>query len=557
MSLIKNNISLLPLLGDVISRTIKEQVEIPSETLEKMEVNVGPDFKGTMTYCSFLEYWKNRYDKRYTKNKGSGYTQPVKDAFEKHKTSKITLRIMNTVSSLENGGKETGDNGRCYGLFQFCREYWSDYGITSQTDAETADIATRQFVKHATILGERISNNLGLDVFSPENQWLLYLCWQQGLGGTLKIYNSCEDVESFKGDKVLDTTPDIIGPTTADDIMLGKAILKKGDQSDLVKFIQIMLLKDFQIDLGDSGEFGDGVDGAFLDGTHDAVENFQEKFGLAVDGVVGKCTLETIIKGKAPKCCKSGACKEDRCKDSGWCSKIKADKKKIKKKRSKDSKNKESEVDVDNVTPSKGLPGNFAEIPGGQGNFRSEQPSLKEFAKLFEDYPDIERVVRMNGNKDSGGLSMEDEKKYVESTGREYIWFNAHNPWSSKNSYTLHYTPGYTGAVKLGLDELNQGNTFIHCTHGADRTGFVVAAYIKERLGWDNERLWEYTVGFNSWDGGYEGCCTNAHRSGKLICNGTAFAYYLASFYPIPEWCKAKEERMSCKVCKNLPDEFE
>ena len=166
MSLTKNNMSLLPLLSDVISRTIKEQEEIPSDTLEKMEVNVGPDFKGTMTYCSFLEYWKNRYDKKYAKNKGSSYTQPVKDAFEKHETSKITLRIMNTVSSLENGGKETGDNGRCYGLFQFCKEYWSDYGITSQTDAETADIATRQFVKHATILGKRISNNLGLDVFS-------------------------------------------------------------------------------------------------------------------------------------------------------------------------------------------------------------------------------------------------------------------------------------------------------------------------------------------------------------------------------------------------------
>ena len=91
MSLTKNNMSLLPLLRDVISRTIKEQVEIPADTSLNMNSNVYKDFWVTydvMTYCNFLEYWKNKYDKRYAENKGSSYTQPVKDAFEKHKTSK-------------------------------------------------------------------------------------------------------------------------------------------------------------------------------------------------------------------------------------------------------------------------------------------------------------------------------------------------------------------------------------------------------------------------------------------------------------------------------------
>jgi hypothetical protein len=157
MSLTKNNMSLLPLLSDVISRTIKEQEEIPSDTLINMQSNVGPDFKGTLTYCSFLEYWKNRYDEKYNANKGSSYSQPVKDAFEKHKTSKITLRILNTVSYLESLGNVKADNGRCYGLFQYCREYFSDYGINSKSDAQNADIATRQFVKHATILGNTLS----------------------------------------------------------------------------------------------------------------------------------------------------------------------------------------------------------------------------------------------------------------------------------------------------------------------------------------------------------------------------------------------------------------
>ena len=276
MSLTKNNMSLLPLLSDVISRTIKEQVEIPADTSLNMKSNVYKDFWETydvMTYCNFLEYWKNKYDKRYAENKGSSYTQPVKDAFEKHKTSKITLRIMNTVSSLENSGDEKGDNGQgCWGLFQYCREYWPDYGITSQSDAENADIATRQFVKHATILGNTLSGNLGLDVFSAENQWLLYLSWQQGRAGTVKIYKGCDDVETFTGDELYDTTPEIIGPTTADDIMLGKAVLKRGDSSQLVTMVQRMLFYDYEIDLGE-----DGIDGVFLVDTHNAVLEFQKK----------------------------------------------------------------------------------------------------------------------------------------------------------------------------------------------------------------------------------------------------------------------------------------
>tara|TARA_R110002020_G_scaffold383747_2_gene594422 strand:+ start:7493 stop:9223 length:1731 start_codon:yes stop_codon:yes gene_type:complete len=570
MSLIKNNISLLPLLGDVISRTIKEQVEIPSDTLEKMEVNVGPDFKGTMTYCSFLEYWKNRYNNRYTKNKGSGYTQPVKDAFEKHKTSKITLRIMNTVSSLENGGKETGDNGRCYGLFQFCREYWSDYGITSQTDAETADIATRQFVKHATILGERISNNLGLDVFSPENQWLLYLCWQQGLGGTLKIYNGCEDVESFKGDKVLDTTPDIIGPTTADDIMLGKAILKKGDQSDLVKFIQIMLLKDFQIDLGNGGEFGDGVDGTFLDATHDAVEKFQEEFGLAVDGVIGKCTLETIIKGKSPKCCKSGACKEDKCKTSSWCSKIKKEKEKIIKKKKKSDKNKGDKEETDKCAlkynvgtvseiepkaPCEDL--QLERIPSSSNAWRSGQPTAEELVWIIETY-DIKHIVRMNGDSESdksarcgGCLTTKNEETIAEYFNVEWYGDTKHH---SGGSFYSSHGKGKAGegrniaggSVPKIIDLIKQGNVLVHCRNGADRTGQMIGGYLSD-IGWGTpEQIWDYSIPFNHWGG----------KNGA-VCKGTNWGYtkYMEVFLPLRDWCEGEEWRKSCPSCD--PDYIE
>jgi len=525
---------------------IKEQVEIPADTSRNMKNNVYKDFWNkydTMTYCNFLEYWKNKYNEEYSENNGGSYEQSVKDAFEKHKTSKLPLRLLNTFAWIENRGREKGDNGQgCWGLFQYCRPYWSDYGITSQEDAENADIATRQFVKHATSLGNSFSSSIGVDVFAPENQWLLYLVWQQGSGGIRRIYNNCEDTETFKGDKIF-VKPELktIGPKTVGDIEMGKDTLQRGDSGDLVKYVQLMLVNDYSIDLGESGPMNDGIDGKFLDIMEDGVKEFQERFNLVVDGVVGRCTLETIVKGRTPRCCRKNACKKDNCKDSVWCSKIKKDKEKITKNKKKDDK----EVNVNNVTPGNKLPGNFAEIPGGQGNFRCEQPTLKELAKVFEDYPDIERVVRMN-NEEGTGVEKHDEKAYVESTGREYIWFNAHDPYRGGRNYET----GYTGAVEKGLNELNKGNTLIHCTHGADRTGFVVAAYIKERLGWSNEKLWDYTTQFNGWDGGYDGCCANAKYRSKLICNATNFVYYLSSFYPIKEWCEAKEARMDCKVCK-------
>ena len=575
MSLTKNNISLLPLLSEVITGTIKEQVEIPADTLHKMNNNVHPDYwqkYDEITYCNFLEYWKNYYDEKYSENHGSSYAKPVKDAFEKHKTSKITLKLMNTFAWIENRGREKGDNGQgCWGLFQYCDDYWSDYGITSQSDAENADIATRQFVKHATIIGGKMSNMSGKDVFKAENQWLLYLGWQQGVAGTTKIYNGCEDVETFKGDKKLDTTPDVIGPTTAEDIMLGKAILKKGDQSDLVKFIQIMLLKDFKIDLGEGGEFGDGVDGTFLDDTHNAVEDFQEMFGLAVDGVIGKCTLETIIKGKTPKCCKSGACKEDRCKDSSWCSEIKTKKEKIIKKKIKSDKNKKSEEDTDKCgvkydigavseitpkAPCKDL--QLARIPNSSNAWRSGQPTAEELVWIIQTY-DIKHIVRMNGDSSSdmsarcgGCLTTKNEEKIAEYFNVE--WYGDTKHHSGGSFYSSHgkgkagegrNIPG--GSVPKVIELIQQGNVLVHCRNGADRTGQMVGGYLSS-IDWGTpEQIWNYSIPFNHWGG----------SSGSVCKPGGNWGYikYMEVFLPLRDWCEGEEWRKTCPSCD--PDYIE
>ena len=43
----------------------------------------------------------------------------------------------------------------------------------------------------------------------------------------------------------------------------------------------------------------------------------------------------------------------------------------------------------------KDLPRNFAEIPGGKGNYRSDQPTIQEFEYIFKKFPKIKNVIRM------------------------------------------------------------------------------------------------------------------------------------------------------------------
>ena len=42
----------------------------------------------------------------------------------------------------------------------------------------------------------------------------------------------------------------------------------------------------------------------------------------------------------------------------------------------------------------KDLPRNFAEIPGGKGNYRSDQPTIQEFEYIFKKFPKIKNVIR-------------------------------------------------------------------------------------------------------------------------------------------------------------------
>lgn len=181
----------------------------------------------------------------------------------------------------------------------------------------------------------------------------------------------------------------------------------------------------------------------------------------------------------------------------------------------------------------KKLPKNFAEIPGGGNNYRCNQPTLQQFKYIFKKFPKIKYVIRMNGEEGTG-VTPNQEKELVESYGKKYIFASAHKGYKSGQ--------GYTQSIRNILPYLMKGNTLIHCTHGADRTGYIVAAYLKAKgfRNWSDEDLWNYTIQYNSW------------KSSQKICKpGSNWGYvkYLEGFYPVDKWCKAKASRKYCSPC--------
>ena len=137
---------------------------------------------------------------------------------------------------------------------------------------------------------------------------------------------------------------------------------------------------------------------------------------------------------------------------------------------------------------------NFHVIPDGKNNYRSAQMSLEDLQKVIKNYG-IKTVVRMNGNgaDTHTGISIESEKDLCKLLGCNFVFLNAHEGYFKGKGYLQSITK----ANKL----LNAGNTLIHCNWGADRTGFIVGAYLKNAgIITDPEALWNYTIQFNSWN---------------------------------------------------------
>jgi protein tyrosine phosphatase (PTP) superfamily phosphohydrolase (DUF442 family) len=155
-------------------------------------------------------------------------------------------------------------------------------------------------------------------------------------------------------------------------------------------------------------------------------------------------------------------------------------------------------------------------IPDGMNsNYRSKQIKLKDLERFLTQY-NIKRIVRMNGDDDdSGGVQQSEEKAIAEKLGIKWVFINAHRaaPGLSKLEH------GYQESRSLINEQMANGNTWVHCRRGADRTGMAVASFIQSRnvnnngftleyengsipstgKPWTYEELMDYSYLFNGW----------------------------------------------------------
>lgn len=173
---------------------------------------------------------------------------------------------------------------------------------------------------------------------------------------------------------------------------------------------------------------------------------------------------------------------------------------------------------------------NLYQIPDGLNNYRSAQipVRIKGDGSLEGPFPDIikrygiKTIIRMNGDGSDGRKSKKwpitskaTEEQMCKILGCTYVYINAHGPEEPGN--------GYQVTNKKITEILKQGNVLIHCAHGADRTGGHVAGYLKKTgVITDIDRLWEYTIQYNSW--------MYYIKTGKYF--GTGYEKYGNTFYP-------------------------
>jgi len=161
-------------------------------------------------------------------------------------------------------------------------------------------------------------------------------------------------------------------------------------------------------------------------------------------------------------------------------------------------------------------------IPGRQNNYRSGQIPKNKLAAFIKKYG-IKHIIRMNGNGADSRMrssdpytSIAEEKKICEENGCEFHFVSPHKG----------YIPGkgYVSSANEIAGILKQGNTWIHCLWGADRTGGMVAAYLKKSGIMPDERvLWSYTTKYNNWK--------DYIKRGKFY--GSGFDKYAETFIPL------------------------
>lgn len=141
---------------------------------------------------------------------------------------------------------------------------------------------------------------------------------------------------------------------------------------------------------------------------------------------------------------------------------------------------------------------NFHKIPLGNNNYRSAEPTADALKGVILKYG-IKNVIRLNHDgEDSSGLSEKEEERVCEENGCKLHKLSATKSQSRVNEL------------------LDNGNTLIHCHHGADRTGGNVGGWLFSK-GWgDTKKIWDYTTQYNSWESMIKNKPTTFEKGGYL-----------------------------------------
>lgn len=180
---------------------------------------------------------------------------------------------------------------------------------------------------------------------------------------------------------------------------------------------------------------------------------------------------------------------------------------------------------------------NFHLLPDGLNNYRSAQFQAKDLPYIIKKYG-IKRIIRLNGDSPSDQkhkskykpISKNEEKKICEENNCEFINIGSHSGYIRNK--------GYVSSLDEVVPILEKGNTLLHCTHGADRTGAMIGGYLKRNKHiTDLDSLWQYTTQFNGWQSKIN---KNGLKECKKCFYGSGYDKYADTFYPLDELRKTK-----------------
>jgi len=569
MSIIKKPISLLPLLTEVISQSAKKAALL--QVLRQAEhhytdwdnpyiVVVGRAKYPELTQMTAKEWWNTQDTQRLPERFGGGevdysFKTAATGAYQIIKDTLHDIIYKFDLADEDDIMTKEKQDELGWGLVKRLPGDWDNLPdqLTHEIVDQLANLwASLPYILHFGDCNSKFgANNIDkAHCFKKINGW-----YTKALGVEPE---DVEDVEVI-------VTKDTYGPTNPEDILQSIDVMEKGDKGVLVTIIQTLLLYDYEIDLGEGG-----IDGVFQQDTQDAVLEFQRRFGLKPDGIIGPCTFYALEEGKVGYCCKSGGCKKEYCKDSNWCKWQRKTKENIVKTDKTDKTDEEEGIDkcnvkydigdVSEITPKAPCPElQLEQIPNSSNAWRSGQPTAEELVWIIETYG-IKHIVRMNGDKPNdksarcgGCLTTKNEEEIAEYFDVE--WYGDTEHLSGGSFYSSHgkgkpgkgrNIPG--GSVPKVVELIAQGNVLVHCRNGADRTGQMVGAFLSDN-GWGTpEEIWDYATGFNHWGG----------EGGSVCKPGGNWGYikYMEAFLPLRDWCEGGDEwRKNCPSCD--PDYIE